>query len=104
VVSGLQTKRNLVVAPAGTKASNADWKLFVGMLARNSNEDRVMEIFSPYGTVKEVHLLRDANGNSKGCGFVKYADQEAAQNAIRALNDVYQDDVCATTYVHALFV
>lgn len=83
-----------MVAPAGTKQTNADWKLFVGMLSRNSTEDRVIEIFSPYGTVKEVHLLRDANGNSKGCGFVKFADQDSATNAIRGLNDVFQDDVC----------
>jgi CUG-BP- and ETR3-like factor len=68
-------------------------KLFVGMLAKTTTEDQVQAIFSQFGPVKEVYVMKDAaTGVSKGCAFVKYNFLEHAQLAISALNERYQDE------------
>lgn len=73
---------------------NADgqWKVFVGMLDRNSNEAAVEALFNNYGKVLEVFLMVDkATGGYKGCGFVKYAEKEEALSAISNLHGKYTD-------------
>lgn len=61
-------------------------KLFVGMLPKTATEDTVKEIFSPYGEIEEVTILKDSTGASRCCGFVKYKDREQASQAISFLN------------------
>ena len=41
-------------------------RLFVGMLNKNFTEDDVRVMFSPYGGVEDVSILRNADGRSKG--------------------------------------
>ena len=41
-------------------------RLFVGMLSKNFTEDDVRVMFSPYGGVEDVSILRNADGRSKG--------------------------------------
>ena len=50
-------------------------KLFVGMLPKILNEQDVIDIFSCYGELKEAHLMRNQEGSSKGCAFVKFAKE-----------------------------
>jgi CUG-BP- and ETR3-like factor len=72
-----------------------EWKLFVGMLNKSSEHEHVRQIFSQFGTVKEVHLLHDSYTNrSTGCAFVKFTSKEDAENAIKALHETFQDQVC----------
>ncbi|KAK3580539.1 hypothetical protein CHS0354_009495 [Potamilus streckersoni] len=63
-----------------------DRKLFVGMLNKQQSEDDVRALFGPYGTIEECTILRDQNGNSKGCAFVKYSNHSEAQAAINGLH------------------
>jgi len=45
----------------------AEWKLFVGMLNKSSEQEHVRQLFSQFGTVKEVHIIHDSYTNqSKG--------------------------------------
>ncbi len=45
-----------------------EYKLYVGMISRQSTEDDIRKLFEPYGVLKEVHILRqnDAKQSSKG--------------------------------------
>lgn len=63
-----------------------DRKLFVGMLNKQQSEDEVRQLFQPFGSIEECTILRDQNGNSKGCAFVKYTSHAEAQSAINALH------------------
>jgi hypothetical protein len=66
--------------------------LYVGNLPYRANETAVRELFSQYGHVVSVRLLKDKQtGKRRGFGFVEMAD-EGAFEAIEALNDQeYQD-------------
>ncbi|KAH9683899.1 Flowering time control protein FCA [Citrus sinensis] len=66
-----------------------EYKLFVGSLNKQATEKEVEEIFSPYGRVEDVYLMRDELKQSRGCGFVKYSHRDMALAAINALNGIY---------------
>ena len=72
--------RPLQVKPADNESNRGeDRKLFVGMLGKQQTEDEVRDIFKNYGAIEECTILRDQNGNSKGCAFVKLSSTDAAQ-------------------------
>nr|XP_054918337.1 CUGBP Elav-like family member 2 isoform X6 [Dermacentor andersoni] len=71
--------------PADSENRN-ERKLFIGMLAKECNENDVRVMFSPFGSIEECTVLRDGNGQSKGCAFVTYASRQCAINAIKAMN------------------
>ncbi|KAL6548187.1 hypothetical protein OROGR_008608 [Orobanche gracilis] len=66
-----------------------EFKLFVGSLNKQATEKEIEEIFSPYGRVEDVYLMRDEMKQSRGCGFVKYCQRSMAQAAIDALSGTY---------------
>ncbi|RDX94087.1 Flowering time control protein FCA, partial [Mucuna pruriens] len=66
-----------------------EYKLFVGSLNKQSSVKEVEEIFSKYGRVEDVYLMRDEKKQSRGCGFVKYSHRDMALAAINALNGIY---------------
>jgi len=43
-------------------------------------------LFGYYGKIEKMHLMREQDGTSKGCAFVKYENKEHALLAIRDLN------------------
>ncbi len=62
-------------------------KLYVGNLAFSMSEDELSELFSAYGTPDSVKIVMDRDtGRSKGFGFVEFSNDEAARNAMSALN------------------
>ena len=67
-------------------------KLFVGSLSWDTNDEGLREAFSPHGTIEEATVISDRDtGRSRGFGFVTFADDEAADKAIAALNGTELD-------------
>lgn len=56
------------------------------MLSKLANEEDVRNMFEPYGTVEEVTVLRDKEGQSKGCAFIKFSTRQQAQSAINKMH------------------
>jgi CUG-BP- and ETR3-like factor len=56
------------------------------MLPNHVTEDMVEEIFSRYGQVTNVFIIRSTDGIRRDCAFVRYDDQESIPKAIEALH------------------
>ncbi|KAI4326477.1 hypothetical protein MLD38_031789 [Melastoma candidum] len=76
----------LQVKYADGELERLEHKLFVGMLPKNVTEDEVSKVFSEYGNIKDMHILRVSQKTSKGCAFIKYETKEQAISALEALN------------------
>ncbi len=62
-------------------------KLFVGSLPWAIDDQKLNELFSQFGTVTSAVVLKDKmTGRSRGFGFVEFADDAAADEAISKLN------------------
>jgi len=67
-------------------------KLFVGSLSWNTDDRGLREAFEPHGEITEATVIADRDtGRSRGFGFVTFADDEAADKAIAALNQTELD-------------
>jgi CUG-BP- and ETR3-like factor len=84
--------------PADTENRN-ERKLFVGMLSKTMNEQDVRNMFSTFGVIEECSILRDNNGQSKGCAFVTYSSRTSASNAIKSLNHSTTMEGCTSSLV-----
>ena len=61
--------------------------IYVGNLSYDTTEDTLRTLFAEYGEVEAVRVITDRyTGRSKGFGFVEVSTEEAAQEAIGALN------------------
>jgi len=61
--------------------------LFVGNMNFQTTESDLRALFEPFGEIVRVQVMTDRDtGRSRGFGFVEMADDEAAAQAIAALN------------------
>lgn len=61
--------------------------LFVGSLPYSVTDDSLGQLFSQYGQVQSVNIIKDRyTGASRGFGFVEMGSDEEAQKAIEKLN------------------
>jgi len=74
---------------------NPDANLYVGGITDDMNEETLRELFTPYGLVEKVKVLRDhATNMNKGFGFVQMMDPSHAHAAIAALDGhMFRDSV-----------
>lgn len=54
------------VKPAVSETKTEERKLFIGMLAKKLNEEDLRLMFSPFGTIEELTVLKNSDGTSKG--------------------------------------
>ena len=78
-------RRPAQVKPA--EPSVPENKLFIGMLSRKAGETEVQEMFSQFGEIREIYMIRNADGSSKCAAFLRYVDRESAINAIENLHN-----------------
>ncbi|KAK7259448.1 hypothetical protein RIF29_25055 [Crotalaria pallida] len=76
----------LQVKYADGELERLEHKLFIGMLPKNVSEVEVSELFSNYGNIKDLQILRGSQQTSKGCAFLKYETKEQALAALEAIN------------------
>jgi len=61
--------------------------IFVGNLSNDVKEEDLMNLFSEFGQVREVKIIRDMfTQQSKGFGFIEMPGLAEAQKAINELN------------------
>ncbi|XP_033740332.1 CUGBP Elav-like family member 2 isoform X8 [Pecten maximus] len=85
--------------PADSEKRNEERKLFVGMVSKKCTENDVRMMFAPFGTIEDCTVLRDQNGQSKGCAFVTYANRQSAQNAIKSTHHSQTMEGCTSPVV-----
>ncbi|CAN1146853.1 Glycine-rich RNA-binding protein 2, mitochondrial [Linum perenne] len=62
-------------------------KLFIGGLAYATDDQSLKEAFDRYGDVVDAKVILDRDtGRSRGFGFVNFADDEAANSAVSAMD------------------
>ncbi|KAB2009215.1 hypothetical protein ERO13_D10G138200v2 [Gossypium hirsutum] len=67
--------------------STSTKKLFIGGLSYGTDDQTLKEAFSGFGDVTEAKIIIDRDtGRSRGFGFVNFADDESASNALSAMD------------------
>jgi RNA recognition motif-containing protein len=67
-------------------------KLYVGNLSYNVSSSDLEQLFAQFGAVRSAQVITDRDtGRSKGFGFVEMSDDNAARQAIEALNEKEHD-------------
>jgi len=63
-------------------------RLYVGNLSYSVTSESLEALFAAFGSVNSAQVIQDRDtGRSKGFGFVEMGDENAAQQAINALNE-----------------
>ncbi len=63
--------------------------IFVANIERKVTEEQLQELFSQYGEISSLKLIKDRDtGVSKGFAFIEMPNDDEAQNAINGLNQV----------------
>jgi polyadenylate-binding protein len=65
----------------------ANWtNLYVKQFPLSWDESKLCELFQPYGEIASCVISRDADGSSKGFGFLNFVEHESAEKALEELN------------------
>uniref|UniRef100_A0A7N0ULC1 RRM domain-containing protein n=1 Tax=Kalanchoe fedtschenkoi TaxID=63787 RepID=A0A7N0ULC1_KALFE len=76
----------LQVKYADGELERLEHKLFIGMLPKNVTKAEVYNLFSIYGSIKDLQILRGSQQTGRGCAFLKYETKDQALSAMEAIN------------------
>lgn len=63
-------------------------KIYVGNLPWSLSSDQLATLFGEFGDVTDAIVITDKmTGRSKGFGFVEFADEAAAEKAIKEMHE-----------------
>ncbi|XP_053397167.1 CUGBP Elav-like family member 1 isoform X3 [Mercenaria mercenaria] len=74
-------------------------KLFIGMLSKKFSETEVKMMFAPFGNIEDCTVLRDQNGQSRGCAFITFSSRQSAQNCIKNMHHSQTMEGCSSPLV-----
>ena len=60
--------------------------LYVKNFGEEFDEEKLKELFAPFGNINSLVVMKDETGRSKGFGFVNYESHESAARAVEELN------------------
>lgn len=87
----LETPLYLVIK-IRSKNKNMAKKLFIGNLSFNISEEQLKDMFSPYGSITNLNIVKDKfSGRSKGFAFVEFTTEEEAAAALAGLDGSEHD-------------
>ncbi|TGZ79581.1 polyadenylate binding protein [Ascodesmis nigricans] len=61
--------------------------VYVKNIDHNVNDDEFRELFSKFGNITSASIARDENGQSRGFGFVNFAEHKSAAEAVEKLHE-----------------
>lgn len=61
-------------------------RLYIGNLAYSVTRQDLQERFAPFGAIREIRLVTEKDGQSKGFAFVEFENSDDAQAAAEALD------------------
>jgi len=71
-----------------SEASPKWTNIYIKHLDKSVTEEKLKELFSPFGTITSVVIMMDDKTNeSKGFGFINFETHEQAQAAVEAMNE-----------------
>ena len=62
-------------------------KMFIGQIPKQWNEDHIHEFFKRFCQIQDAQVIRDNQGNHKGCAFVTFYSITEADVVVEALNE-----------------
>ena len=76
--------------PAMVKTGGQFNNLYVKNFSKHPNftDDSLADLFKEFGEVQNACIMRDANGESKGFGFVCFHDPAAAEKATKTISEI----------------
>ncbi|XP_073142536.1 flowering time control protein FCA-like [Henckelia pumila] len=64
-------------------------KLYVNHLNKQAQKREIEEIFSPFGIIEDIYIIRDEFKQNRGCAFIQYSCRDMAIAAIEGLHGSY---------------
>ncbi|KAL2485717.1 flowering time control protein-related/FCA gamma-related [Abeliophyllum distichum] len=64
-------------------------KLYVGCVNKQASKREIEEIFSSFGAIEDIYVVRDEFKQNRGCAFIQFSCRDMAIAAITALHGRY---------------
>eukprot|EP00349_Pseudokeronopsis_sp_Brazil_P001108 CAMPEP_0202962926 /NCGR_PEP_ID=MMETSP1396-20130829/6947_1 /ASSEMBLY_ACC=CAM_ASM_000872 /TAXON_ID= /ORGANISM="Pseudokeronopsis sp., Strain Brazil" /LENGTH=663 /DNA_ID=CAMNT_0049683765 /DNA_START=126 /DNA_END=2117 /DNA_ORIENTATION=- len=92
IIDDVEVKVSIFVRKQDRAAPSVWTNIYLKQFPTSWDEVKLRELFSTYGDIQSVALSRDADGKSKGFGFVNLTSHEAASRAVAELNNKTIED------------
>ncbi len=67
-------------------------RIYVAGIPYSFPEDQLRDILSRFGTIMELHVIKDSTGGNRGFAFLDYTDASIVDTAIAEINNIRVQD------------